>query len=139
MNKLEFAFIVSVSSCFSELSQFPKEVCDFIGCQFAFESDFGRSNLAVTNENYCGMRNPLVRISTAMHAGDGVYHWAQYHDLYSCVIDYLLCLQYHKPISTNYDTIPHLSSFLSKFYCPDKNYIDKINLIYQSFKSYKNE
>lgn len=136
MNKLDFGFIVSVSTIFSEISQFSKEVCDFIGCQFALESSFGRSNLSVTNNNYCGMKNPLVRISTALHAGDGVYHWAQFQDLYSCCIDYLLCLQYHRPISTQYDTIPHYSAFIKKFYCPDTDYIDKINKIYQSFKSF---
>lgn len=137
MNKSQFDFIVSVSSIVSEISQFPDDVCDFIGCQFALESHFGESPLAHTNENYCGMKNPLVRISTALHAGDGNYFWAQYDDMYSCVIDYLLCLQYHRPISTNYDSISHLSAFLSKFYCPDRDYTNKINLIYQQFKSFQ--
>lgn len=137
MNKLEFGFIVGVSSIISELSQFPQDVADFIGCQFALESDFGRSSLAVGNENYCGMRNPSMRISTAHHAGDGSYNWASYDDLYSCVIDYLFCLQYHHPCFDNYSSVLGFSNFIRKFYCPEKDYIDRINSIFQQFKSFK--
>lgn len=118
-------------------SQFSDDVCDWIACQFALESSFGESSLARSNYNFCGMKNPLVRISSAIFAGDCNYYWAQYADFDSCVVDYLLCLQYHQPISTNYDTISHLSAFLRKFYCPDKDYIDKINLIYQQFKTFQ--
>lgn len=137
MNKSQFEFISRVSSIVSDLSQFPIEVADFIGCQFALESSFGESPLAHSNNNYCGMKNPLVRISTAIHSGNGQYHWAQYPNLFHCVIDYLLCLQYHRPISTQYDSIVHFSQFISKFYCPDKDYINRINLIYQQFKTFQ--
>lgn len=137
MNKSNFDFINKVSCRVFRFSQFTEDVCDWIGCQFALESSFGESSLALSNYNFCGMRNPLVRISSAIHAGDGLYHWAQYTDIDACIVDYLLCLQYHRPISTQYDTIVHFSSFISKFYCPDRDYIDKINLIYQQFKSYQ--
>lgn len=139
MYKSQFEIIQHVSSIVAEWSNFCAEVCDFVACQFALESNFGISTLARNNNNYFGMKNPLVRISTAVHAGDSNYHWAQYNGLSACVIDYLLCLQYHRPLSTNYDTIEHFSKFLIKFYCPERDYIDKINLIYQQFKSYKNE
>lgn len=129
--------IVLLSSIMSQYSNFSKEVCDFIACQFALESHFGLSPLACDNNNYCGMKNPLVRISSAIHAGDCNFHWAQYDSIHACVIDYLLCLQYHRPISTNYDTIEHFSAFIKKFYCPERDYIDKINLIYQQFKSFQ--
>ena len=130
-------FIVNVSSIFKNLTQFPQEVCDFIACQFSLESSFGESGLAHANNNYCGMRNPLVRISSALHAGDANYHWAHYVSLENCVLDYLLCLQYYRPLSTDYDSVVHFSRFISKFYCPERTYIDKINLIYQQFKTFK--
>lgn len=137
MNNSNYSFIANVSSIFKNLTQFSQEVCDFIACQFALESSFGESALAHANNNYCGMKNPLVRISSALHAGDGNYHWAQYVSLQDCILDYLLCLQYHRPLSTDYDSVVHFSRFISKFYCPERNYINKINLIYQQFKSFK--
>lgn len=136
MNNSNYSFIVNVSSIFKSLTQFPQEVCDFIACQFSLESYFGESDLACVNNNFCGMRNPLVRISSALHAGDCNFHWAQYVSLQTCVIDYLLCLQYHRPSSIDYDSVAHFSRFISKFYCPERDYIDKINLIYQQFKFY---
>lgn len=139
MNKSNFNFIERVAFLVSRYSQFPDDVCFWIGCQFALESSFGESSLAKSNKNYCGMKNPIVRISCAKHAGDCNYHWAQYFSLVSCVVDYLLCLQYHRPVSVDYDTISRFSSFVRKFYCPEKDYIDKINTIYSQFKNYKNE
>lgn len=85
------------------------------------------------------MKNPLVRISTAVHAGDPAFHWAQYDDLEACCFDYLLCLQYHRPKACDYDTIEHFSSFIQKFYCPEMGYIDRVNRIYSQFKIYKHE
>lgn len=137
MNKSNYDFIIKVSDRVSHFSQFPEEVCYWIACQFGLESSFGESSLAHANSNFCGMRNPLVRISSAFHAGDGNYQWAQYTDLDSCVVDYLLCLQYHRPLSTDYDSVTHFSRFISMFYCPERSYIDKINLIYQQFKNYQ--
>lgn len=139
MIKAHFDFINDVSALVCLYSQFPPEVCDWIGCQFALESSFGESSLAHAKKNYCGMKNPMVRISSAIHAGDCYYHWAQYVSLDFCVIDYLLCIQFHCPITTNYDSITHYSKFISKFYCLENDYIDKINLIYQQFKLLKNE
>lgn len=137
MNKSNYLFISNVSSIMRSFTQFPEDVCDFIACQFALESSYGESPLASANNNYCGMRNPLVRVSCAIHAGDPNFHWAQYADLHACSFDYLLCIQYHKPISTNYDTVKHYSVFISKFYCPEVGYIDKINRIYSQFNSYQ--
>lgn len=139
MNKANYDFIIKVSDRISHYSQFPEDVCFWSACQFALESSFGESSLAHSNMNFCGMKNPLVRISSAIHCGNGNYHWAQFIDLDSCVVDYLLCLQYHRPISTNYDTIEHFASFISKFYCPERDYIDKINSIYSQFQLLQNE
>lgn len=138
MNQTNYLFCSGVAVYIYTYSQFPLDVCNWIACQFALESCFGNSSLARSNNNFCGMKNPLVRISSAIHAGDPNYFWAQYDDLFSCCVDYLLCIQYHRPLSCDYDTIEHYSCFISKFYCPDRDYIDKVNLIYSQFNSFKN-
>lgn len=138
MTQTNFLFCSGVASIIHAFSQFPQDVCNWIACQFALESSFGESSLAHSNNNYCGMSNPLIRISSAIHAGDPIYVWAQYDDLFSCCIDYLLCVQYHRPLSSDYDTIVHYSRFISKFYCPEEGYIDKVNLIYSQFNSFQN-
>ena len=138
MKHSDYLFISGVASFIHTYSQFPLEVCSWIGCQFALESSYGTSRLAIDNNNYCGMRNPLVRISSALHAGDPNFSWALYDDLESCCVDYLLCVQYHRPISDVYDTVCHFSRFIAQFYCPDKDYIDKINSIYFQFQNYLN-
>lgn len=139
MNRSNYLFCCSVSAIIRTFSQFSADVADWISCQFALESSFGESALAHANNNFCGMKNPLVRISTAVLAGDSNVAWAQYADLLACCIDYLLCIQYHKPITRDYDSIEHYASFISKFYCPEKGYIERVNLIYSQFKEFKNE
>lgn len=116
---------------------FGEDVKVFIACQFALESSFGRSKLAITHHNYCGMKTPLIRISTAENAGKRSEsdNWARYFDIAACVCDYVLCLQYYKP---HFNEVADLDSFKSLIrgkYCPDKDYLDKINSIYQLFKS----
>lgn len=117
---------------------FSKEVATFVGCQFALESNFGLSKLAIDNKNYCGMRNPLVRISVANHAGDPNYHWAIYDNLSCCVLDFVLCIQYHKPLSVDYTILNHYKSFIKSWYCPEKDYLKKIEVIYNQFINSKN-
>lgn len=138
MTTAQYSFIVNVSTTITKYFPCLSRVGDWIGCQFALESNFGISNLAKDNNNYCGMRNPLVRISSARHVGDPLYNWAIYDNLNDCIIDYILCIQYHKPLSVDYDTIEHFSRFIMKFYCPERDYIDKINKIYSQFNSYQN-
>lgn len=138
MTNDQYSFIAEVSLIITNYCPCLRHLSVWIGCQFALESNYGNSNLAKVNNNYCGMKNPLVRISTALHAGDPLFHWAVYDNLDDCITDYVLCIQYHKPISVDYDTIDHYSRFISKFYCPEVDYIDKINKIYSQFISYKN-
>lgn len=131
-------FIAQVSSWVFHFG-FSSEVSLFIASQFALESDFGTSNLALKYHNYCGMRCPMVRISTAVNAGDGQCTWASYSNLHDCVTDFILCLQYHRPFSEIKDNIAAYCRFISRFYCPERDYISKINTIYSQFKIYKNE
>lgn len=138
MTNDQYTFIISVSSIINRYFPCLRHLGDWIGCQFALESNFGSSKLALDCCNFCGMRNPMVRISTSFSRGLSTIHWAHYYDLDSCVIDYVLCVQYHKPIDFDIIDPSHYSMFISKFYCPDKGYIDKINKIYSQFKSYQN-
>lgn len=139
MNTENVSFIENVLCVLSYYwPQCPLDVRYWISCQFALESGFGTSSLSEDNYNFCGMKNPLVRISCAEHAGDPNYHWASYDTLGCCIVDYLLCVQYHRPLFCDYDTVFHYSQFIRKFYCPERDYIDKINSIYQQFKNFKN-
>lgn len=113
---------------------FTEDVAFFIACQFALESDFGNSVLVHKYHNYCGMRCPLVRLSTALNAGDASSTWASYYSLADCVTDFILCLQYHRPLSDIKDNIAAYCRFISRFYCPERDYISKINTIYSQFK-----
>lgn len=117
----------------------PSDVILFIACQFALESNYGSSNLAKVQKNYCGMKNPLVRPSTSVTRGDGQQHYACYMYRIHCIVDYFLCLSYHRPLAKELENLDLFKSFLKKFYCPEKDYIDKINSIYQQFKSLKDE
>lgn len=132
MTEEKTEFIEKVATCL-QYYHFSEEVANFVGCQFALESNFGLSNLAIDNKNYCGMRNPLVRISVAVHAGDPNYHWASYDSLISCVLDFVLCLQYHKPLSIDYSILNNYKFFIKSWYCPEKDYLKKVEAIYNQF------
>lgn len=134
MNDSQKAFIVMLIPEFLRFG-FQRDVAEFIACQFALESNFGRSHLATLFNNYCGMRMPLVRINVVL-AQDPKTGFAIYSSLFDCILDYMLCLQYHRPISSIRTSVDRFKFFIKEFYCPEKDYIDKItNLL----KSYKNE
>lgn len=137
MTDLQFNYIKSISRVFDCFNFYP-DVSVFIACQFALESNFGTSKLAVDNNNHSGMKNPMVRISCSVCFGNSSHYWAYFHNLHSCCVDYVLCLQYHRPLSVDYDTPEHFARFISKFYCPEKDYITKIFKIYNQFKSQQN-
>lgn len=108
------------------------DVALFIACQFALESSFGSSNLSKKNNNYCGMKLPVVRLSTAKNFGSSD-KWAVYLSLFDCITDFVLLLQFHKPNSCTFDSISHYKQFIDGWYCSDKSYLDKINSLYVQF------
>lgn len=114
---------------------FCQEVSEFIACQFALESNFGRSHLSTLYNNMCGMRMPLVRITTAI-AKDVNSGFAIYSSIHDCIIDYMLCLQYHRPMSDIRESIERFKFFIKNWYCPEVDYLNKITKL---LKSYKNE
>ena len=111
------------------------EVATFIACQFALESDYGTSNLAVNRNNHCGMKNPLLRPSTAAMAGVSNEHtfFAEFISLEMCIVDYFLCLAFHKPMKCDMLNIENFATFI-RWYCPAKDYADRIKKIYFQFK-----
>lgn len=138
MKKDQLDFIEKVSSILRSVYHVHDEVADFIGCQFALESSFGRSSLAVNHHNYCGMKCPLVRVSVANNYQNPVDKWADYSSLEQCICDYMFCLAYRRPLSLSFETINHFIYFIKGWYCPEKSYTDKINSLYVQLKSYKN-
>jgi uncharacterized FlgJ-related protein len=115
-----------------------EDVKDFIICQFALESQFGKSRLAHDCNNYCGMRYPRVRIATSCEI-DEKSGFAKYPSIYYCIIDYFLALQYHRPFREDLEDVEKFKRFISKFYCPERDYIERITKLFNQLKSYKNE
>lgn len=130
MNKL--AWLKNIQSYVKRFNV-SDDVAFFIACQFALESNWGTSPLAINYSNYCGMRCPLVRPTLALNYEDapiGVF--ARYGGLYDCVEDYMLCISFHKPMRKELEDVNLFSSFL-KFYCPEKSYIKSVYSIYNQF------
>lgn len=111
------------------------EVLDFIACQFALESNFGTSSLALTQHNFCGMKIPYKRCFFGYRISNDS-EFAAYDSLDSCVIDYVAWLFYQRP-STN--QLLYLSNFkvflLNSGYCPELGYLDRIFNIYNQLNS----
>lgn len=121
-------FILSRFACVSS------DVAEFIACQFALESNYGRSDLALMDCNISGMKKPFYRVTTANI--NSAFKFAHYDDEESCVLDYFFWLQMNR---FNQHTLSHLDAFIIELrnsgYCPEKGYVDKIINIYKQFKS----
>lgn len=112
--------------------QMSADVALFVACQFALESNFGKSRIAKTRNNLCGMRVPIARLSNNQSS----VGFASYHSVIDCVIDYVYWLAWNHfgcVILFNLDSFTR--QLIAKNYCPDKDYIDRIYSIYHSFKS----
>lgn len=109
------------------------EVRYWIACQFALESNFGLSYQAKKNNNYDGMKIPQIRpsLNTAL-AGS----FSAFTSLECCVIDYCYYLCYNHV--TRYQLF-HLELFTARLkslkYCPDSDYIDKVNSLFNQLNS----
>lgn len=108
-------------------------VREYIACQFALESSFGDSVFAVSMHNYCGMRVPVTRFTTAVNFNDKG-KFAKYRSLGDCVSDYLL---YLCALRYRFDELQDVSKFRIaldfKGYCPDLGYLEKIDSIYRQY------
>lgn len=112
------------------------EVARFIACQFALESNFGNSQIAKENCNYCGMKLPLKRLTFAR--GENLGH-AVFGSFYDCIDDYVLWLTFSKFSVARLNDIELFKLKLeSSSYCPSSLYVVKIQSIYNKFYSPKN-
>lgn len=119
---------------------FNSDVCLFIACQFALESAFGNSTLAVSHHNFCGMKTPAKRYGKyllsfpACHTNQpklGEFAW--YDNLDDCVIDYVCWVLYFRPSLTNLSSACQYAAWIDKKFCPEKDYVDNIISLYNQF------
>lgn len=128
-----------VSFCISVLEKFrmSNDVRMFITAQLCLESNFGQSSKAVNFSNCSGMRYPLVRPTLAI--GRDADGFAIFDCNFDCIFDYILCLTYHKPFSDVWQSIDSFKHFIAHWYCPEVDYLNKITIIFNQLKSFKNE
>lgn len=101
----------------------------FIASQFALESNYGRSRLALECNNYTGMRTPLIRLSNALNFGisSPKDEFAKYASFKDCVFDYILWIQFHRPLRVYFENLDSYIAFLKKAkYCPTSDYTLRI-------------
>lgn len=137
MDSLKNGFVMSVANALRRYNSLSSDVRLFIACQFALESDYGRSRIAARNTNYCGMKVPALRLSTAINKGvvDSVGDFAKYNSFADCVLDYVLWLQYNKIPSSAQTDLEAFERFLhDSKYCPALDYLSRIEAIYKQFK-----
>lgn len=110
-----------------------EDVRNFIACQFALESNFGCSALARRRYNFCGMKLPKSRLFYGYECSDS---FAKYNSLNDCVKDYVSWVLYNRPSRGVVSSVDCYSNWLeSKGYCPEKDYVDKIRVIYNQYYS----
>lgn len=142
MKKEQKEFIESVSKHWYLRNTFTKDVCLFIACQFALESSFGNSPLAVAHFNFSGMKMPSKRYGTylrfsAVCANSKLpsSEFAWYSSFDECVIDYVCWVLYFRPLVVHLSSAAHYASWIEKRYCPEEDYVKKIVSLYNQFKN----
>lgn len=112
---------------------FNGDICDFVACQFAFESNFGRSNLAIEACNHSGMKVPHSRVCNNIGSYKG---FSKYSTLGQCILDYILWVFYNRPSRVDLSCVSSFMKFLErKCYCSDFGYTQAI---YSLYKKYEN-
>lgn len=105
----------------------------WVACQFALESNFGKSNRALKTHNLCSMKIPQVRFSLNT-ASTGVF--AVYDSDEDCVLDYLYWLAFNRFTFHQLQSLDlYRLRIKARNYCPDEDYIDKINKLYNQLNS----
>lgn len=131
---LKKQFLFKVFDLCKERYLLNNKVSLFIACQFALESDFGRSRLAVDSNNFSGMKTPEHRFSISVGSA-GLFN--VYTSLEQCLADYMARQNYFGIKKRDLKDIDSYSKFLIKSnYCPEVFYTDKIRAIYSSYYNY---
>lgn len=109
------------------------EVAKFITAQATLESGNFKSNIYKENKNIFGMKHAKSRLTTAK--GTNRNH-ALYDDTCDSAIDYFLWLVYN---GFTQNTLKDLDTFKKRLgnsgYCPQKDYIKRIETIYEQIKN----
>ena len=129
MNSSQLEFVSYYSDLFQGFG-YCKSVSDFIACQFALESDFGKSDIAKFNLNFCGMKHPALRPTFSVCQKRG---FALYYGCRDSVYDYLLWLSWHR-FTVQMDLDEFRTRLKAKGYCPESDYITKINYLLKSYQ-----
>lgn len=125
-------FIYDVMASFETLCSY--NVACFIACQFALESNFGQSRIARTRHNLCGMKHPQLRPTYDLLRAAT---FADYDSKESCFKDYQLWLAYSKFTQFDLSNVECFKAKLrSKNYCPETDYIDRIQSIFDWFNGF---
>lgn len=133
LNESQMAFVHRVSDCMEDAFGLPTMITEYIGCQFALESAFGTSSLAFGYDNYCGMKKPHVRYCVDT---DSDKKWSSYKSFYYCCLDYFIWLINNKLRKCDVENLDMFKRFIMiNGYCPEKDYIDRIDKIYKQFKN----
>lgn len=107
------------------------EVRKFIACQFALESDFGESCIAVENFNLCGMKCPTVRPTTSVGMWRG---HAVYNNFYRCFDDYFYWLVFNHFTQKELHDLDAFKVHLAKSgYCAASDYVERIDNLYKQY------
>lgn len=107
------------------------EVRKFIACQFALESDFGESAIARENYNYCGMKLPSSRPTSAVGMWRG---HAVYNNIHRCIDDYFYWLLYNRFTQLELNDLFAFKSHLAKSgYCPSSDYVERIDNLFKQY------
>ena len=126
MNKLQRDFVDMITDKLPHTLSIRTRI--YIACQFALESNYGKSRLATDQLNFCGMKRATQRISTRLNVCDNCF--ATYNSLEDCISDYLLWLAMK-------GAKQDLSIFILKHYllsyCPDAGYIGRIDAVYNNY------
>lgn len=128
-----FAFLTTVSNALRRFN-LSSEVRFFIACQFALESDYGKSRLCARNCNYCGMKVPSLRVTNCVNIDSSGF--AKYNSFADCIVDYVLWLQYNRVSRACQSNVIQFAEFIkSSGYCPESDYVKRIFDIYDQYVS----
>lgn len=109
-----------------------KDVATYVAAQATLESGNFTSEIYKENKNFMGMKEAHCRLTTAK--GSNRNH-AKYYTEIECMADYILWLVYN---GFTQNTLKDLDRFklrlVNSGYCPAKDYIKRIDNIYEQIK-----
>lgn len=137
---MDILFIHRVlKSIYHYCPEIDENVALFIAAQFALESEFGRSSIAKDNCNYCGMKIPSSRFTSTVKMSYNLHpSFMSYANLDECVLDYFYRCAWFQFSFNHFQNVDDFKRVLrNSGYCPEKDYISRIEKIYNQFINLK--